>query len=90
MSVLAVVDWNGILQPPGLPVLLLIVTLGAFGMAAVIAPQARRMMDARLKEKMVDRGFSAGEIRTVIEAGHRPGRVGERHGRRKFLNPGGC
>jgi hypothetical protein len=72
MSMLAYVDWNEILRPPGLPILLLIVMVGTVIMTAIIAPQARRVSEIRLKEKMVNRGFRAEEIRMVLDAGARP------------------
>ena len=87
MSFLAVVDWNSILQPPGLPVILLITVAGAVGLAAIIAPQVRRTAEARLKDRMVHRGFTADAIQTVLDAGTHRGRVHKSEHQREFLQP---
>lgn len=72
-SLLAEIDWNLLLQKPDvLPLLVTCGVAGLLGMTAIIAVQWRKTQEARLKEKMIDRGYSADEILRVIIA--RPGK----------------
>ena len=65
---LAEMDWNSLLQNDLLPLLVMFGVGGLIGMAAIIAVQWRKAYEARLKEKMIDRGFTADEIVRVINA----------------------
>ena len=74
LSLLAQIDWNTLLKEPDvLPLLVLVPTFGLVGLAAIIAPQWRKAQqanaEARLKERMIERGFTADEIINVINAG---------------------
>ncbi len=81
---LAEIDWNQLLQKPDmLPILIVTGFAGIIVLAAVIAPQIRKAKqaseEARLKERMIERGFTADEIETVIKASATPkpgGRLG--------------
>ncbi len=79
---LADVDWNSLLQKPDmLPLLIVTGFAGIIGLTAIIAPQWRKAKqasdEARLKERMIERGFTADEIETVIKAAAAPERVGK-------------
>ena len=70
---LSEVDWNSLLHEPDmLPIMLVTGFAGIIGLAAIIAPQWRKAQqagnEARLKERMIERGFTADEIKTVINA----------------------
>lgn len=69
MDLVAGIDWNGLLEPPNG----ILVICGAVCIIALIAPQWRRIRqhadDVRLKEQMVQRGFTADEIEQVLNAG---------------------
>ncbi len=72
-SLLAEIDWNALLQAPDtlitlvMPVMTVLIILGV-----VIAIQWRKAQqakyDAELKLRMIERGFTAEEIKTVISA----------------------
>jgi hypothetical protein len=80
---LADIDWNTLLQSPDtlvtlvVPIMTVLVILGV-----TIAIQWRRVQqakyDAELKLRMIDRGFTAEEIKTVIgtSTGRRTRRIG--------------
>ena len=76
------VDWDTLLNKPDmLPLLTVTGFAGLIGLAAIIAPQWRRAKqasdEARLKERMIERGFTADEIKTVISASAAPKRAGK-------------
>jgi hypothetical protein len=83
LLLVADIDWNGLLQlrPELLPVLAMFATGAAVGMTAIIATQWRKAQqasnDARLKERMIERGFTADEIERVMNAGTSRGRFGK-------------
>ena len=66
---LAEIDWNAMFEMP-MPLFL---CMGLVLMVAIIAPQwskvGRSRNEARLKEKMIERGYSADEIERVTRAG---------------------
>ena len=69
MHELAGIDWDRVFDPP-----VIVFIVGAIvAVAAIVAPQWRKAAkaseDARLKEQMIQRGFSADEIERVIRAG---------------------
>jgi hypothetical protein len=71
---LAEIDWNSLLNKPDiLPMLLAFGTTAIVILGVTIAVQWRKVRqaehDARLKEQMIQRGFSADEIEKVINAG---------------------
>ena len=77
LSQLAAVDWNELLNKPDmLPLLIVTVFAGIIVLVAIIAPQWRKAKqagdEARLKERMIERGFTADEIETVIKASATP------------------
>jgi hypothetical protein len=69
MEFIAIIDWNRILEPPAS------ILFAAFIVALVsmIAPQWRKAHRdselTRLKESMIQRGYSADEIERVARAG---------------------
>jgi hypothetical protein len=69
MDAIAGIDWNGLLEPPNG----ILIICGAVAIIALIAPQWRSIRqhadDVRLKEQMVQRGFTADEIEQVLNAG---------------------
>ena len=75
MHELAGINWNRILDPP----VIMFIVGAIIAVAAIVAPQWRKAAkaseDARLKEQMIQRGFSADEIERVIRAG-----AGEKRG----------
>ena len=87
MSLLANVDWNSILQPPGLPVMMVILVMGVVGLAAILAPQLRKAAELRLKGQMVLRCFTADEISSVLDAGGHHRNVRHRDVREAFVRP---
>lgn len=66
---IAVFDWSRILKPETL----IFIMAGVVAVSAVVLPQWRRVREveasSRLKQKMIDRGFSAEEIERVLNAG---------------------
>ncbi len=77
---LAEIDWNSLLDQPDLlaPVAVLTVT-GVVVLGVVIAVQWRKVQQAKaatsLKEQMIERGYTADEIVSVINAGEGHGRA---------------
>jgi len=79
---LAEIDWDSLLREDFgtvvLPIFVLLGTVGVIGLAAIIAPQWRKTQqaksEARLKEQMIERGFTADDIIKVINAGVSKGR----------------
>ncbi len=74
LLVLAEIDWNTLLQKPDiLPILLGFGTTAIVILGVTIAVQWRKAQQAKyeaeLKGRMIERGFSAEEIKTVIQAG---------------------
>ena len=65
---LAEIDWNSLLLHDLFPVLVLLGVVGLIGVTAIIAVQWRKAQELRLKEKMIDRGFTADEIVQIINA----------------------
>ena len=69
MYELAEIDWNTLLEPPAI----VFIVGGIIALVAIIVPQWRKAQqaaaEARLKEQMLQRGFSADEIERVIRAG---------------------
>ncbi len=68
------IDWNALLSKPDmLPLLIVTGFAGIIGLVAIIVPQWRKAKqagdEARLKERMIERGFTADEIVSVINAG---------------------
>ena len=84
--ILAEIDWNLLLQQPdALTLLMLPGATAVIVLGTVIAIQWRKVRqaeyDARLKEQMIARGFTAEEIGSVIMAGvgrHRAGKAADR------------
>ncbi len=73
MGTLAKVDWNSLLQQgPGLPIMVVFTLMAIVAVAAIFAPQWRRVRlgeaDARLKRQMIERGYSAEEIKTILDS----------------------
>jgi len=71
---LAEIDWNMLLADPGLLILVAVWTIiGVVVLGTVIAIQWRKAQQARreaeLKHEMIERGFTAQEIVSVINAG---------------------
>lgn len=66
---MAVFDWSRLLRMPTL----VFVVGGVIAVFAIVLPQWRRVREveaaSRLKQKMIDRGFSADEIERVLKAG---------------------
>ena len=72
MWTLAKVDWNSLLQQgPGLPIMVVFSLMAIVAVAAIIAPQWRRVRlgeaDARLKQQMLKGGYSVEDIKTILE-----------------------
>ncbi len=71
---LAEIDWNSLLADPGLVVVFAVwAIVGLVVLGAIIAVQWRKVQqaknDATLKQQMIERGFTADEIVSVINAG---------------------
>ena len=71
---LSEIDWNSLLhQPEALSLMMFLGIGGLLGLAGIIVPQWRKVQqsnaEARLKERMIERGFTADEIVSVINAG---------------------
>ena len=80
---LAQIDWDSLLREDFgmivVPLIMLTGTVGIVALAAIVTPQWRKAQqtraEARLKERMVERGYSADEIIRVINAGVGRGRA---------------
>ncbi len=95
LSLLAQIDWNTLLKEPDvLPLLVLVPTFGIVGLAAIVAPQWRKAQqanaEARLKERMIERGFTADEIISVIDSGAGRKRVTKAANRPRSTEPFVC
>jgi hypothetical protein len=66
MSLLAAIEWNRLLDPP-IGAIIFGGIAGVFNFA-IIGYFWYRSREIRLKERMVDRGFSAEEIERVVHA----------------------
>ncbi len=71
MAELALIEWNRLLNPP-VPAILF-GTLAGVAIVAVVGYFRLRAGDTRLKERMVEKGYSASEIERVVLAAS-PGR----------------
>ncbi|MHC4696293.1 MAG: hypothetical protein ACYTFA_06095 [Planctomycetota bacterium] len=76
------IDWNALLSGPDVvPILMVTGFAGIIGLVAIIVPQWRKAKqagdEARLKERMIERGFTADEIETVITASAPPRQAGQ-------------
>ncbi len=74
LPVLAEIEWNSLLADPGLVVVFAVwAIVGLVVLGAIIAIQWRKVQQAKneagLKERMIERGFTADEIVSVINAG---------------------
>ncbi len=79
---LAEIDWNALLnQDASLIAFVVAGVVGLISVTAIVMPQWRRAHEvrtlARLKGRMIERGFSADEIVNVINAGTKPGPHGK-------------
>ena len=82
MLTLAQVDWNSLLHKPDvLPMLLVICSTTAVLLTAIIAVQWRKAQQASyeavLKQQMIGRGFTAEDIKVIIDAGAANKRIGK-------------
>ncbi len=73
MWTLAELDWNSLLQQgPGLPFMVVFSLMAIVAVAAIVAPQWRRVRlaeaDARLKRQMIEQGYSADDIKTILDS----------------------
>jgi hypothetical protein len=79
---LAEIDWNSLFADPDLVVVFAVwAVVGGVVLGAIIAVQWRKVRqaehEARLKERMVERGFTADEIIGVVNARASDKRVSE-------------
>ncbi len=79
---LAEADWNTLLDDPGiLAVVAVWAIVGVVVLGSIIAIQWRKVQQAKheanLKQRMIERGFTADEIVSVINAGTAQGRLRE-------------
>ncbi len=89
-GLLAKVDWNSLLhQDPGLAFLVVFGLAALVGLTAIIAVQWRKAHQANneacLKAKMIDHGFTADEIKSVLNAGVGHERAQRAHRQREFV-----
>ncbi|UCG32542.1 MAG: hypothetical protein JSU68_12865 [Phycisphaerales bacterium] len=79
MEPLASIDWNNVFQQP-IPVFMLAAIVA---LAYIIAGTIRKIVAAteltRLKQMMVERGYSPEDIVRVVSAGEQPGRKPQVH-----------
>jgi hypothetical protein len=93
MALIAEIDWNTLLQksPDLFPLLVMFGVTGLVAMTAVIAVQWRKAQQARynayLKQRLIERGFTAEEIVNVVQADVQPQRVGKSARRQAFYKP---
>ena len=79
------IDWNSVVQNPDFILFPMFLSGGLVALGIVIAFQWRRAQQAKynfyLKERLIERGFSADEIIRVVSAGVQPERAAraERH-----------
>ena len=76
MPLLAEIDWNSLLENRDFGVIAFMALLAILGIAAMVGSYWQKTLQARLKERMIERGFTAEEIIAVINAreGRDPGR----------------
>ena len=82
MPMLAEIDWNSLLHNTDmLPLLLVIGSTTAVLLTAIIAVQWRKAQQASyeavLKQQMIGRGFTAEDIKVIIDAGAANKRIGK-------------
>ncbi len=82
-DLMAEIDWNTLLQQPdAIGMLIGLGSMTIIILGVTIAVQWRKAQQARynaeLKERMIERGFTAEEIERVINAGTTQKRVGKR------------
>ncbi len=82
-DLMAEIDWNTLLQQPdALGMLIGLGSMTIIILGVTIAVQWRKVQQAKynaeLKERMIERGFTAEEIERVINAGADQKRVGKR------------
>ena len=79
MELLASIDWNNVFQQP-IPVFMLAAIVA---LAYIIASTIRKITVAteliRLKQMMVERGYSPEDILRVVQVGEQPGRKPQVH-----------
>ena len=83
---LAEIDWNMLLADPGLLLVFAVwAIVGGVVLGTIIAIQWRKVeqtkAEAKLKQQLTERGFTADDIIRVINAGASRGRVGKVAGR---------
>ena len=66
VAALAQIDWNSLLKHNDFQVIMVFAMAALIAITAIIAIQWRKVQEVRLKEKMVDRGFTAEEIGRVM------------------------
>ena len=73
MSLLAEIDWNRIIAPQDAPFVIFLLFVAICVMTALGTRTWYKTQQLHLKEKMIDRGFTAEEIVAVINAGRYAG-----------------
>jgi len=76
MPLLAEIDWNSLLENREFGAIAFMALLAILGIAVLVGTYWQKTLQARLKERMIERGFTAEEIISVINAGEgrNPGR----------------
>lgn len=67
------IDWNALLQNPDFFLFPIFATMGFIVLGSVVAIQWRKAQqakyDAYLKQRLVESGFAADEIRSIVNSG---------------------
>ncbi len=74
MSPLGVIDWSDLLTSEGGHFLIFMAFMAILVLTSVAMYGWQQSLNARLKEKMIDRGFTAEEMIAVINAKPQDGR----------------
>ena len=89
MDAIAMINWDRLIDGPIIPVTLTIGMITVVALTRTVASHWRQVRiaeaDAMLKARMLERGFSAGEIERVIAAGSE--RVAQRPHRHDSSRP---
>ena len=69
MPLLAEIDWNWLFKSKDFGVVAFLAFLAVLLIVVLVASSWQKTVRARLKERMIERGFTAEEIISVINAG---------------------
>ncbi len=88
------IDWNAVVQAPDFFVFPVLISVGLIVLGIVVTVQWRKVQQAKygmyLKERLIERGFSADEIVNIVNAGAPPERTTRTKRRQSFCKQAPC